>query len=190
MPRKYRIPSPMWHRINDLLAVDPPLSYEEIGRRVGTGWRVVAAVDRNERVVDAPVIDLAAAVEVQELPEGAPPRRCPGCGAALRTMTCPACRDRDLLAGGVLRKILGGDAPHSPILGLELRGEDRGRYDEVLAVRRRFPGTSTEAASQRSAALAQIAQQREEAEAGGQEKTPGSKTKPKRNPKRRDKAAA
>ena len=196
MAARHRIPAPMWHRINDLLSQDnPPLSYEAIARRVGTSWRVVAAADRGEREVDEPVIDLAAGVDVAELPDDAPSRRCPGCGARLRTMTCPACRDRDLLAGGVLRKIFGGDAPHSPTIGLELRGEDRGRYQEVLAVRKMFPGTSTEVASMRSAALQRLAEQREQQERSevkkrAQKKTPGGRTKPKRKPTRRDKAAA
>ncbi len=187
MSQKHRIPAPMWHRINDLLAVDPPLSYEEIARQVGTSWRIAAAADRDERDVDVPVIDLAAGVEVQELPDDAPSRRCPGCGVLLRTRTCPACRDVDLLAGGALRRILGGDAPHSPTIGLELRGEDLARYLEVVAVRKRFPGVSTDSASQRSEALRELA---EAAEKRAQKKTPKQQNKPKRKPTRRDKAAA
>lgn len=192
----HHIPSPLWHRIRDLLAADPALAYEQIARMVGTGWKVVAAVDRNERVVAAPVVDLAAGVDVAELPDDAPSRRCPGCGARLRTRTCPCCRDRDLLAGGVLRRILGGDAPHSPTIGLELHGEDLERYREVVAVRRQFPGTSTADATQRSEALQRLAGQREQQERSEatkkrvRAKTSGGKNKPKRKQRRRSKAAA
>lgn len=188
----HRIPAPMWHAIHALLGADPPLSYKEIGRRVGNSWRIVAAVDRGEREVDSPVVDLAAGVDVAELPDDAPSRRCPGCGARLRVMTCPACRDRDLLAGGMLRKIFGGDDPHAPEIGLALHEEDMMRYMEVLEVRRRFPGTSTEAASQRSAALQRLTDQREIAEATknrAQKKNPGGKIKPKQR-RRRSNAAA
>lgn len=161
----HHIPSPLWHRIRDLLAADPALAYEQIARMVGTGWKVVAAVDRNERVVAAPVVDLAAGVDVAELPDDAPSRRCPGCGARLRTATCVRCRDTDLLAGGMLRKIFGGDDSHASVIGLELRGEDMERYEEVLAVRRQHPGASTADATRRSAALARLAEQREQAAA-------------------------
>lgn len=110
---------------------------------------------------------MLAGVEIPELPEGVT-RRCGGCGATITLAVCPVCQLRDLLGGRRLTKVFGGDDPHSPVIGLDLRPEEYARYLAVRMIHERFPGRGMESVMARAAAFAELV--RTEAEAPNKRK--------------------
>lgn len=123
---------------------------------------------RRGKTKPPPDPDLLAGVEIPELPEGTT-RKCGGCGATLNLAVCPVCQLRDLLGGRRLHKVYGvDDAPHSTVIGLDLRPEEYARYLAVRMIHERFPGRGMESVMARAAAFAELV--RIEAEAPNKRK--------------------
>lgn len=109
------------NEISRLLAEDQ-LPQREIARRLGVSRGTVSGISTGKRSVRT--------AKRREIEDDGPPQRCPTCGAMV-LMPCRSCRTRAAMAKLPRPPILARLRPWEEPLGVELRGDERGRYEAV-----------------------------------------------------------
>jgi transcriptional regulator with XRE-family HTH domain len=113
------------------LLAEGKLSQRKIARMAGISRGTVGAIAAG-RWPDYESVRCAADDEFPE-PAG-PPQRCPGCGGMVY-LPCRLCHTRSLQAGASKPLLPAWWMQPEEPLGLELRDEDRARYEEVRSRR-------------------------------------------------------
>lgn len=113
------------------LLVEGKLSQRKIARLTGISRGTVGAIAAGRR----PDYESLRSVADGGFPGPAgPPQRCPGCGGMVY-MPCRLCRARAVQADASNPRLPGRCRQLEEPLGLELRDEDRARYEEICRQR-------------------------------------------------------